>query len=519
MANWIHTTPTAYTRQPHLDRFLRDRQRRVCLTCGWDFRALPPKAPTCPQCGSQEVRRRFTIMSMIVGRRFGKTYGASIGALEEAVFPGTTGWACAPTIPKLNRYVIPAFQRLIPNEAVKHWDSQLQDLWLKNGSLIHFQTLETPDQGRGQELDWLWIDEVCELTEAHWNTIEPSLIGDTVAMFTSTPRGYDWVYDRLYLPAEQRKPGFWACQAKTSDSANPRMSLKWLAGKRQEMGDAWFEQEYEANFVNFQGAIYENRVPAQILRSDDDVRKWIPEWNDDGYVHPWRTAYIGVDTGADHPFGLAKAICTDKAIIWVDEYLERDRSFAEHAVAMKRMAFPHQAQFAINQNERQPILEFARHGIDCAPAVNDVHAGIERVKSWIGLRKMWFVQSRVPRLIKQMQSLRYADERTDQQSRKKLVVYKKNDELPDCVRYACMTYPELPNDPVEAALADLSQFTEAEQRDIQRLQKHVEAKGADRPSADSYWHRGDDLVDAELGRMIGNYSLEELLTYGEDDLY
>jgi len=99
----------------------------------------------------------------------------SIAGVEEAGFENTIGWACAPTNPKLHRYVIPAFQRLIPKEWVKDYNSEYQDLWLKNDSLIHFQTLEDPDQGRGQGLDWLWIDEVCELTLDHWNVISPSL--------------------------------------------------------------------------------------------------------------------------------------------------------------------------------------------------------------------------------------------------------------------------------------------------------------------------------------------------------
>ena len=140
---------------------------------------------------------------------------------DEACIPNTIGWACAPTNNALNRYIIPAFQQVIKQEIVKSYNSQFRELWLKNGSLIHFQTLDNPDDGRGQGLDWLWIDEVCVLSETHWDTIAPSLAGDTVALFTTTPKGLDWVHDRLWEPAEEGRPGFWAMQAHSADSPQP----------------------------------------------------------------------------------------------------------------------------------------------------------------------------------------------------------------------------------------------------------------------------------------------------------
>ena len=68
---------------------------------------------------------------------------------------------------------------------------------------------------------------------------------------------------------------------------------------RLEMGDEWYRQEFEADFVNFEGAIYSGNVLSQqVLKSDDEVRVHIPEWPD---INRWRPAYIGLDTGADHP--------------------------------------------------------------------------------------------------------------------------------------------------------------------------------------------------------------------------
>lgn len=394
----------------------------------------------------------------------------SVAGVEEACIPATIGWACAPTNPKLHRYVIPAFQELIPHDWVQSWSTEFNDLRLKNGSLIHFQTLEDPDQGRGQGLDWLWIDEVCELTKAHWEVIRPSLAGDTVAFFTTSPRSYDWVYEELYKPAEDGIEGYWACHAKTSQSANPRISEAFLAREKAQMSETMYRQEYEADFVIFTGSVYGSNLDHQILRSEEDIKKVIPEWP---AIASWRQVLVGIDTGADHPFGAVKLVSTEAGLVVVGEYLERHRSFIEHANSMKRLASSPQTKWAINRNERQPMIELAQHGIVCMPAENDVVAGTERVKSWLHAQQLWFIESLVPQTIKQMKAYRWADNispRTEEKRRER--VYKKEDELPDCLRYAVMTWPSLPTaPPSQDKKRDLSSLPEEMRGSIERLRR------------------------------------------------
>ncbi len=404
----------------------------------------------------------------MAGRRFGKSRIGSIAGVEEASIPNTIGWACAPTVPKLHRYVIPAFQQLIPPSWVipGGWNAEFLDLRLKNGSLIHFQTLEDPDQGRGQGLDWLWIDEVCELTKSHWEVIRPSLAGDTVAFFTTTPRGFDFVYDELYRPAELGVPGYWACHAKTSESANPDISTEFLAREKAQMSEEMYRQEYEADFVVFQGAIYGSAVDPQILRDDEAIRKIIPEWPE---ISPHRQILVGIDTGADHPFGATKIVVTEFGLVVVGEYLERDGAFITHSAAIKAMALSHgfgPVRYSINKNERQPLIELAQHGIHCERAQNDIVAGTERVKSWLLAKQLFFVEKLVPKTIIQMKSYRWADNYSpkDEQKTVKERVYKKKDELPDCLRYSLMSWPVLPKP-----------ISPIPQRDISKLPAEVQA--------------------------------------------
>ncbi len=458
MAKWIKLENPPIFYQPDQIEFLQARRKRRCPDCAHPFSVDPVKpSPFCPICQAKGVRL-FDRLAVIAGRRYGKTRFGSLAGLEEALIPNTIGWACAPTIPKLHRYIIPAFQMLIEPEWVLDWNSEFKDLRLINGSLIHFQTLEDPDQGRGQGLDWLWIDEVSELTKKHWEVISPSLTDRRgMAYFTTSPRSYDWVYDELYVPAENGIPGYWALRGKTADNPlyQDAEGRAILDRAKATMSPEMYAQEYEGDFVNFTGAVYPT-FDHLILRNDEEVKKLIPEWPQ---IDDWRRVLVGIDTGADHPFGGLKLVSTDKGLVAIGEYLERHRSFQEHAFELKRMSGG-QAQWACNKNERQGMIELAQHGIFCKAAENDQVAGIERVKSWLYQKQIHFVESRVPRLIRQLKAYRWDENTAPDGQAKKERVYKVNDELPDCLRYALMTWPK-PSQlapPPQEKRRDLSHF-------------------------------------------------------------
>lgn len=471
MPKWISIPAEPLKFNPYQDAFWTAHRARLCRTCQIEYDSPPNEV--CPQCHIKGTRK-FPRLLLLAGRRGGKTKAASIAAVEEASIPNTIGWCCAPTNPKLHRYVIPAIQELIPPDWVESWSSEFGDLRLKNGSLIHFQTLEDPDQGRGQGLDWVWVDEVCELTIDHWHVLRPSLTERRGgAFFSSSPRSYDWVYDEFFKRAEEGVPGYWACRYKTSD--NPKITIEEIADARATMPDSMFRQEFEADFVIFTGAVYGGAIDSQILRTPDEIRAIIPEWDETKFnnnLASWRQVIVGVDTGADHPFGAVKLISTEKGLVVVGEYLERHRTFIEHAFSMKQLAYSSGAKWAINKNERQPTLELAQHGIFCQPAENDVVAGTERVKSWLHMKQLWFVESLCPTTIKQLKTYRWAEDKAKDGSIRKERVYKRDDELPDCLRYAVMTWPQLPKPPVNLdTRRDISKLPPEMQDIISRMRK------------------------------------------------
>jgi hypothetical protein len=453
VAKWLTLPADKLFHQQVQQDFLTARRERQCLKCKKLF-SCPPDT-LCPSCGAAGVRR-FDRLTIIAGRRFGKSRIGAIAAVEELCIPNSIVWACAPTNPKLNRYILPAFQQLIPEDWVRSYSTEFNDLRLKNGSLLHLQTLEDPDQGRGQGLDCLWIDEVCELSQAHWEVISPSLADKQgVAFFTTSPRSYDWVWENLYKPAEDNVPGFWAAHATTA--MNPIISDEYLAREKQRLSDTMFRQEYMADFVIFTGAVYGGLLDPQILRTTEEIKQIIPEWPQ---IESWRQITVGIDTGADHPFGAVKLVSTERGLVVVGEYLERHKTFIQHTGMLKQLAGSSTTRWGINKNERQAMLELAQHGIYCQKAENDQVAGTERVKSWLHQRQLWFVESLCPQTIKQMKAYRWAEDKARDGQLRKEKVYKLNDELPDCIRYALMTWPTLPKSApeIEVLARDLSKL-------------------------------------------------------------
>jgi hypothetical protein len=325
----------------------------------------------------------------------------------------------------------------------------------------------------------LWLDEACELTLEHWEVAEPSLLDRRgLCYITTSPRGYDWVYEQFYHKAEEKVPGYWACKYKSSD--NPKISPDELARLKATMSDTMYRQEMEADFVVFENAIYGSMIDGQLIRCNEDLKVFIPEWPE---IAAWRQIYVGIDTGADHPFGAVKIVGTEKGLVVVGEYLERDKTFVQHAGNIKRLANSSNTIYSINKNERQPMLELAQHGMFCQAAENDQVAGTERVKSWLHAKQLWFVEPLCPKTVWQMQTLRWAPSKTSDGQVRKEKVFKVNDELPDCIRYICMTYPHLPTAPPEliSPPRDITKLPDEMSATIARMRR-IEGRPAEKPS-------------------------------------
>jgi hypothetical protein len=394
--------------------------------------------------------RMYNRLALFAGRRGGKTRIGAVAAVSE-MKPGTLGWACAPSYPELQDYVIPAVLGLIPRSWFNpnDWSQSRLELRLLNGARVAFRSLDDPNRARGPGLDWLWIDEARKVQELAWDTAMPALSDRRgVAWFTTTPNGRDWCHKRLWKMALDGEPGMWAARYYTSE--NPSIDPREIEIARRQMDPLFFAQEYQADFVTFTGAIYAGMLEKQILTTEAEIRKVLPEWP---RINPERPCYVGLDPGADHPFAGTMVVITEAGVVCVGEYLERNRSALEHKrglIQMLAAANPSKPfepeRWAIDRSQKQMAIELAQapYAIYSTAAENDFRAGINRVQAWLQTGRLWFVAPSVPRTIEQLRGYKYDQNYNPDGTVKREQAWKEDDDLPDALRYLLMIYPEEP---------------------------------------------------------------------------
>lgn len=442
------------------------RRLRVCpIGHEWSYLDHADLCPVCVNKGG----RAFSKFLLRAGRRGGKTRIGALSMIEELAPANLLWWACAPTYPKLNDYVLPAFFKQMPAAWLEHpatdWSESELTLTLPHKTMVQFRSLEDPDRGRGPGLNGLWIDEICELTEKHWDTISPALADQSGIFFaTTSPKGPDWVHKRFYLPAQLGTPGYWACHFTTLD--NPWMSQTaqkaYVAEQKESMTDLMFRQEYMAEVVSFSGAIFGDILdPCVIEGTDEEMRQYFPEWPK---IDTSRDAITGIDPGTDHPFAGIQLVQSPRGLVAVGEYMAPRTPFAVHAEHIKALRRGFQCRIAIDRSQAQAQIELVQYGLYTVPAENNVQAGINRLSAWMLKNRRRQVtelptglvlpRRLVPQLIAQLQSYRWAENTKDEGYGEKKAteqVYKKDDDLIDALRYAVMLYPVLPEaDPAAA---------------------------------------------------------------------
>jgi hypothetical protein len=464
-------------------------------------------------------RRRFNRFALFAGRRGGKTRIGAIAAVRE-MKPGTLGWACAPSYPELQDYVLPALLSIIPKDWIADWSQSRLELTLVNGARCAFRSLDDPNRGRGPGLDWCWIDEARKVQELAWDVIAPAVFGNLgAAWITTTPNGFDWCWRRFWVPADEGEPGMWATRYWTVENPKfqTREAAEELAAERRRMDPVFFAQEYQADFVTFTGAIYGKSLEPQILNGDVAVKQIIPEWPN---ISPERPCYVGIDPGADHPFAAVVIVATEKGLVQVGEYIARNKSVYEHKRALLQLLakwnptrpfWPE--RWAIDRSQRQMAIELAQapFAINATAAENDVRAGINRVLSWLQTGQLWLVADECKRTIEQLRGYRWDENIAPDGTYRKEAPMKVSDDLPDALRYLLMLYPELP----EASIQGLN----PERYDLfTDEQKWSVARTLDIGRREMARARGEEEDDGESGLAgVGGLFQESRRKYYEDE--
>ena len=197
---------------------------------------------------------RFRVV--VAGRRFGKTFLSTAELLHRALRESDQNvWYVAPTYKAAKEIAWDMLSNQIPREYIDKTNETSLTISLKNRSTISLKGAEKPDNLRGRSLNFVVLDEFADMRKEAWfEVIRPSLSDrQGGALFIGTPKGRNHFYD-LYGKGLDGDDGWSAHQYTTIEGGN--VPPEEIESAKADLDTRTFQQEYEAQFVNYSGIIY-----------------------------------------------------------------------------------------------------------------------------------------------------------------------------------------------------------------------------------------------------------------------
>jgi len=226
-----------------------------------------------------------------------------------------------------------------------------------------------------------------------------------------------------------------------------RDGAEWYKKARKGMPEASWRKEYEIDWFARSGQLVYPIFSRHIHVIDPFE---IP--------YTW-TRYMAIDPGLRNPTAaLWAAIDKEDNVFIYDEYYVREKVIKEHCEAIKRkekesdivritrLIDPSSTGRSMI-NKRTNREEYARYGIYCRPAINDLEVGINRVTFYltpdVGGHPSLYFFSTLKNTIKEISGYRWQQIDNEAATRKDPPEkpQKKCDHLMDCLRYILMDDP------------------------------------------------------------------------------
>jgi hypothetical protein len=203
-----------------------------------------------------------------------------------------------------------------------------REMWLSNGTMIKLASADKADSAVGRSYDLIVFDEAA-LSDKGGKAFEVALRPtldkpNSKAIFISTPRGSNW-FKTFFERGKSADPKLsdWVSIHGTWRD-NPRASESDIEQARITNSDAFFRQEYEADFSVFEGRIYESFSVDKHMRD-------LSEFDFDDYRR--YEGLMGVDQGyRDETASIAIKYDNEDDIFYiVSEYQKKEKSTRSHA--------------------------------------------------------------------------------------------------------------------------------------------------------------------------------------------
>lgn len=245
---------------------------------------------------------RFKVLAC--GRRWGKTRLAALVSLVYAL-RGKRVWWIGPTFPMAS--IGWRLLKRLSAPLKPHKSETQRYLRFSTGGEIWVKSADNPDSLRGEGLDLAVLDECAFIQEEAWfDAIRPALTDRKGgAIFISTPKGRNWFWHLWRSALDKEGWARWHYPSET----NPFLDPAEIAEAKEQLPELTFRQEYLAEFLEGEGAVFRN-IEACLI--DDDHTK--------PGEHRGHFIAIGVDWGKHEDYTAISVFCAD-----CGRELQRDR--------------------------------------------------------------------------------------------------------------------------------------------------------------------------------------------------
>ncbi len=206
------------------------------------------------------------------GRGSGKTRGGAVEVLR--IPPNTNAMVIAPTYQMLRDGAIRTLLELSKAGGIYiDYNIGNKELKLLGNRTILFRSAEHPDRIRGNNMGFLWFDELSYCRPEIWNTAVPTLREQPRRVIaTTTPNGKDFVYDIFH-----RDKGKYAIINSTTMD-NTFLDPEYVNELRENMTHEQFRQEGLGEFIDPTGSMF-NRAWFKYTDNPPPNLQWYRYWD------------------------------------------------------------------------------------------------------------------------------------------------------------------------------------------------------------------------------------------------
>lgn len=189
----------------------------------------------------------------------GKTWTGVHWILKNAIkYPKALGFIGANTYGQLRDATLKALFNEFDRLGITYTRNQSTGLLMIGGSEILCKSTDNYEMLRGSEFGYEWLDEGAYSEKEAFDVLTGRLRdkrGPLQMLITTTPKGYNWIYDYFHPSGEKHTKDYRLIKAKSSD--NTFLPEGYLDSIKEQFDEKLAQQELDGEFVNLtQGKCY-----------------------------------------------------------------------------------------------------------------------------------------------------------------------------------------------------------------------------------------------------------------------